>query len=208
MVDDNNNKRHFNYNIDIKPKIDFISFELSAEFIKSVENSLSDETKDRKAFAITLNDESKAAFVEETSKSNSIAEINIDYLTRRLNETIDNPFQSRVISEKILKQLEEIIGQDKIKEHFSFVASQVTKEYVKEKARQEESIFMKLLEDKKLVLAVSDDEESGFKVRDKDIITVNATPIRTNITRFLYIFTSQSVNLNNLEIINHENFNF
>jgi type III restriction enzyme len=176
MVDEKENKRHFNYNIDIKPKIDFISFELSKEFIKSVENSLSDETKDRKAFAITLNDESKAAFVEETSKSNDIAEINIDYLTRRLNETIDNPFQSRVISEKILKQLEAIIGQDKIKEHFSFVASQVTKEYVKEKVKQEETIFMKLLEDKKLVLAVSDNEESGFKVPDKDIITVNTIP--------------------------------
>jgi len=176
MVDDENNKRHFNYNIDIKPKIDFVSFELSGECVESVESALSEETKDRKAFAITLNDESKAAFVEETTKSNGIAEINIDYLTRRLNETIDNPFLSRVISGKVLKQLEDKIGQDKLKEHFSFIASQIAKEYVKEKVKQEEAVFLNLLENKKLVLAVSDNNTIGFKVPEKDVITANTIP--------------------------------
>lgn len=175
MVEDEN-KRRFNYNIDIKPELDFLSFNLSNEVIEKIENSLSDETKDRKAFAITLDDESKTAFVEETLKSNDVAEVNIDYLTRRLNETIDNPFQSRVISQKAVKLLEEKIGSEKLQAHFSFIASQITNEYVKEKATQEESIFIKLLKDNKLVLAVSDNDNVGFKIPDKDVITVNTIP--------------------------------
>ena len=33
-----------------------------------------------------------SSFVEEQSQTNGKAEINIDYLTRRLNELIENPF--------------------------------------------------------------------------------------------------------------------
>jgi len=45
----------------------------------------------QKAIAITLDDSSKASFIEEKTQSNGKAEINIDYLTRRLNELIENP---------------------------------------------------------------------------------------------------------------------
>jgi len=72
-----------------------------------LENLLSNETKERKAFAITLDDSSKATFVEEQSQTNGKAEINIDYLTRRLNELIENPFLARIIGTKYLSQIEE-----------------------------------------------------------------------------------------------------
>ena len=176
MVEGKENKRRFNYNIDIKPRIDFISFDLSDEFFIKLKDSLSDETKERKAFAITLDDESKASFIEENSLSNGKAEVNIDYLTRRLNETIDNPFQSRVISLKLIERLEAIIGKDKLREHFSFIASQISKEYESEKTRQEELIFLNMLKNNKLILAVSDNDSIGFRVPDKDTISVNQIP--------------------------------
>ncbi|MCD4735891.1 MAG: DEAD/DEAH box helicase family protein [Bacteroidales bacterium] len=151
MVDEEENKRRFNYTIDIKPKIDYISYNLSEDFLSKLEGSLSNETKERKAFAITLDYESKASFVEENSQGNGKAEINIDYLTRRLNETIDNPFQSRVISRKLIEKIESKVGKEKLKEHFSFIVSQLNKKYESEKTKQEESIFLSLLENKKLV---------------------------------------------------------
>ncbi len=196
MVDGEENKRRFNYNIDIKPKIDYILYNLSEEFLSKLEGSLSDETKERKAFAITLDDESKASFVEENSKGNGKAEINIDYLTRRLNETIDNPFQSRVISQKLIGIIESKIGNEKLKEHFSFIASQVSKEFETEKTKQEEAIFLNLLESDKLILAVSDNDSIGFKVPEKDVITANINPS----TYKYYLFEDIELNtMNTLE---------
>src|SRR5690606_20980858 len=129
MVDKSGSKRRFNYESDIRPKVDFTKLELNEEFLSRLEKSLSNETKERKAFAITLDDSSKASFVEEQSQTNGKAEINIDYLTRRLNELIENPFLARIIGTKYLSQIEEKIGQEKLKEHYSFIVSQLCKKF-------------------------------------------------------------------------------
>ncbi|MBI4646882.1 MAG: DEAD/DEAH box helicase family protein [Bacteroidia bacterium] len=180
MTDNNGTKRRFNYECDIKPKVDFSNLELGDDFITKLENLLSDETKERKAFAITLDDSSKTAFIEETSQNNGKAEINIDYLTRRLNELIENPFLARIIGIKYLKQVETKIGKDKLTEHYSFIVSQLCKKFYEEKTKQEEEIFLKELNDKNLVLAVSDEDNIGFKVPKEDIITVkNDKPTRS-----------------------------
>jgi type III restriction enzyme len=176
MVDKSGSKRRFNYEIDIKSKVDFTKLELNDEFLTKLENSLSNETKERKAFAITLDDSSKASFFEEQSQSNGKAEINIDYLTRRLNELIENPFLARIIGTKYLSQIEERIGKDKLKEHYSFIVSQLCKKLQEEKAKLEEKIFLEELKAQNLVLAVSDDKNVGFKVPEEDVITVSSIP--------------------------------
>ena len=176
MVDKDGSKRRFNYETDIKPKIDFSKVLLDDEFLTKLESSLSNETKERKAFAITLNDSSKATFVEEQSQTNGKAEINIDYLTRRLNEIIENPFLARIIGTKHLSQIEEKIGQEKLKEHYSFIVSQLCKKFQEEKAKQEEEIFLEELKAQNLVLAVSDDDTVGFKIPKEDVITVSPIP--------------------------------
>lgn len=176
MVDKDGKKRRFSYELDIKPKIDLSKFELNEDFLTKLENSLSNETKERKAFAITLDDSSKTSFVEEQSLTNGKAEINIDYLTRRLNEIIENPFLARIIGTKYLKQIEEKIGQEKLKEHYSFIVSQLCKKLHEEKTKQEEEIFLEELKNQNIVLAVSDDDAIGFKVPDEDVITVCPIP--------------------------------
>lgn len=176
MVDKNGSKRRFCYELDIKPKLDFTKVELDNEFLTKLENSLSNETIERKAFAITLDDSSKAKFIEEQSQSNGKAEINIDYLTRRLNEIIDNPFLARIIGTKYLSQIEEKIGKDKLKEHYSYIVSQLCKKFQEEKTKQEEEIFLEELKAQNLVLAVSDDENLGFKVPNEYVITVSSIP--------------------------------
>lgn len=176
MVDKNGSKRRFNYESDIKPKIDFTKVALNEEFLTKLENSLSFETKERKAFTITLDDSSKASFIEEQSQINGKAEVNIEYLTRRLSELIENPFLARIIGTKYLKQIGEKIGTDKLKEHFSFIISQLCKKFLEEKSKQEEEIFLEELKARNIVLAVSDDERVGFKVPKEDEITVSPIP--------------------------------
>lgn len=176
MIDQNGSKRRFSYELDIKPKIDFSKVELNDEFLTKLENSLSNETKERKAFAITLDDSSKTAIIEEQSQSNGKAEINIDYLTRRLSEVVENPFLARVIGTRCLSQIEEKIGKDKLKEHYSFIVSQLCKKFHEEKTKQEEEIFLEELKTQHLVLAVSDDDRVGFKVPTEDVITVSPIP--------------------------------
>jgi type III restriction enzyme len=176
MIDQNGSKRRFSYELDIKPKIDFSKVELNDEFLTKLENSLSNETKERKAFAITLDDSSKTAIIEEQSQSNGKAEINIDYLTRRLSEVVENPFLARVIGTRCLSQIEEKIGKDKLKEHYSFIVSQLCKKFQEEKTKQEEEIFLEELKTQHLVLAVSDDDRVGFKVPTEDVITVSPIP--------------------------------
>jgi len=176
MIDQNGSKRRFSYELDIKPKIDFSKVELNDEFLTKLENSLSNETKERKAFAVTLDDSSKTAIIEEQSQSNGKAEINIDYLTRRLSEVVENPFLARVIGTRCLSQIEEKIGKDKLKEHYSFIVSQLCKKFHEEKTKQEEEIFLEELKTQHLVLAVSDDDRVGFKVPTEDVITVSPIP--------------------------------
>jgi len=176
MVDKEGSKRRFNYEMDIKPKLDFSKFELTDEFLTKLESSLSNETKDRKAFAITLDDSSKTSFIEEQSQINGRAEVSIDYLTRRLNELIENPFWARIIGSKYLQIIEEKVGREPLKEHFSFIVSQLCKNLQEEKAKNEEEIFLTELKADNLVLAVSDDENIGFKVPTDDIITIGTIP--------------------------------
>jgi type III restriction enzyme len=176
MIDQNGSKRRFSYELDIKPKIDFSKVELNDEFLTKLENSLSNETKERKAFAITLDDSSKTAIIEEQSQSNGKAEINIDYLTRRLSEVVENPFLARVIGTRCLSQIEDKIGKEKLKEHYSFIVSQLCKKFQEEKTKQEEEIFLEELKAQHLVLAVSDDESIGFKIPTEVVITVSPIP--------------------------------
>ena len=176
MVDKSGSKRRFNYESDIKPKVDFTKLELHDGFLTKLESSLSNETKERKAFAISLDDSSRTSFIEELSQTNGKAEINIDYLTRRLNELIENPFLARIIGTKYLSQIEAKIGEEKLKEHYSFIVSQLCKKFQEEKTRQEEEIFLEELKVQNLVLAVSDDETTGFKIPNEDVITVSPIP--------------------------------
>jgi type III restriction enzyme len=75
-----------------------------------------------------------------------------------------------------LQKIEEKAGRELLIEHFSFIVSQLCKNLQAEKIKQEEEIFLSELKENNLVLAVSDDENIGFKVPSDDIITVGTIP--------------------------------
>ncbi len=184
MIRENEAKRRFNYDFDIRPLIDFTTFALPQDVVERIKASLSDENKERKAFAVTIDDKSKAQYQSEDVQANSESLISPGYITRRFTEEIDNTFLARQVAIKWLAAIEAEIGKEKVAEHFSYIVSIFTASIKAERIKQEESIFLSHLENGHLVLAVSDEKTIGFKVPDTDTITVTSMP--NTYTKNLY----------------------
>ena len=79
----------------LKAHLNFAGFKPSNMQIKKIIDSLSDETRERKGFAITLDEKSHVKSRVETSAMNEDGQVSADYLTRRYSELIENPFFAR-----------------------------------------------------------------------------------------------------------------
>jgi type III restriction enzyme len=176
MVDEKKGKRRFSYDIDIKSSLPLGEFTPSNEQIDRIRGSLSEENRERKAYRFTLDEESKAkSFVEDAGVLEE-EHINIEYLTRRYAEVIENPFVARRCADKHLNLLKKKIGDVNVEKHFGHISSMLYEFLAEEKQKQEEKIFLSLLNRRKLILAVSDDDEFGFHIPKTDIITVGREP--------------------------------
>jgi type III restriction enzyme len=189
-------KRRFSYGMDIKAHLDFTGFSPSEGQINKIINSLSDETKERKGFAVTLDEQGRMKPRVETSAMSEDGQISADYLTRRYTELIENPFFARKTAIWHIEILKDKIGHEKLREHFSYISSMLYGILHEEKVRQEEEVFLEALRDRKLVLAVSDDKDIGFQIPTTDAITVDRMP---NIFRY-YLFDDVELStMNSLE---------
>ncbi|MBI5739388.1 MAG: DEAD/DEAH box helicase family protein [Nitrospirae bacterium] len=176
MVNDGKERRRFNYALDIKSRLNFLNLELSEGFLEMLINSLSDENRERKAIAVTLDDKSRVAHKTETSVTDAESVINPGYITRRFSEVVENPFLSRKLTDCYLQAVEGEIGKEKLQRHFSFIVSMLVNYLGDDRKRQEEQIFLDYLSSKKLMLTVTDDEKLGYKVPEDDVITVSRLP--------------------------------
>jgi type III restriction enzyme len=175
-IEDAEKKRKFNYDIDIKPHLNFESVALTEEQSKRIEESLSEETKERKTFAVTLDEQSHTKIDTELSESKDVTEMSLSYMTRRFAEIVENPFLARKKASEYLGVLEGQLGKDKVRDHFGFVVGQLVDMLNGHRLSQEESVFKELLESGKVLLAVSDDENLGYLVPTKDAISVDRIP--------------------------------
>ena len=98
-----------------------------------------------------LHSQSKFISKSETVEKNGKDEINIDYLTRRYVEIMENPFLSRKIAIRHIEALVKSIGKDKLSLHFSYIAAFMFNILSSEKLLQEEKLFLEYLKNKKLV---------------------------------------------------------
>jgi type III restriction enzyme len=189
-------KRRFSYDMDIKAHLDFSGYKPDDGQIKKIIDSLSDETRERKGFAITLDEQGRMKPRVETTAMSEDGQVSIDYLTRRYTELIENPFFARMTAVRHVELLRTKIGPEKLREHFSYIASMLYGFLSDEKKRREEEIFLKALRDHRLVLAVSDDKDIGYQVPQTDMITVDRMP---NIFRY-YLFDDVELStMNSLE---------
>jgi len=176
MVKNGKDKRRFNYAQDIKSCLDFSRRALTDEFLKSLEVSLSNENRERTAFAVTLDDKSKVISRTETAAIDAEKDINLGYVTRRFSEIIENSFLAKKLTDNYIEAVENKIGKEKLQAHFSFIAAQLVKYLTDEKKKQEEQIFLDYLHNDKLMLTVTNDKKLGYKIPETDDITVSRLP--------------------------------
>jgi len=176
MADERAGKRRFSYALDILPALPLGEFLPTEEQIARIQASLSPENRERMAYVVTLDEESKAASYIEAAGMVETGGVNIEYLTRRYAELIENPFLARRVAERHLALLIEKLGEAVLVEHFGHVSAMLYDFLAEEKRIQEERIFLSLLEQGRLVMAVSDDPELGFKIPETEVITVSREP--------------------------------
>ncbi|MDH4198855.1 MAG: DEAD/DEAH box helicase family protein [Spirochaetia bacterium] len=196
MVDENNSKRRFSFSNDIKPLLNPGQFKLDAGFVEIIKKSLSNETKDRTVYAVTISEDKKMDFYIEGKLSNGKDSINIEYMTRRYTEISENPFLARAIATSHIENLKKALGPDVLKDHFGFITSMLFQELEKEQRIQEEKAFSSLIDTGKLVLAVATDTDSGWRVPEFDDINIDNLP---NPYKF-YLFQDVEISgMNSLE---------
>ncbi len=196
MIEESSNKRKFSYHTDIKPDLPFDSFQISDAQIIAVANSLSEETKERRTLAVTLDERSHTKFEDDVVHVDDITEVSLSYATRRFSDVIENPFLARKKVEEFISILENRCGRDKVKEHFGFIVAELVNYLHNYRLEREEAAFRNLMQTGKLVLAVSDDPDIGYSVPPTDSISVDRTP--NPYSKYLYSDVELS-SLNSLE---------
>ncbi len=196
FVSDEKNKRRFSYHLDIKSNLDFNKFKITDTEMQEIKNSLSKESSERRGYAINLDKTSKTTHTEELEEVFIRDELNISYFTRRINELVDNPFMSRLLANNITAQLKKLISKNELNEHFSFIVSRICSLIEIFIATEEQNIFKKYLLDQKLILAVSDDKNLGYKIPESQEIIDNSTGFKYKY----YLFEDvELVTMNSLE---------
>jgi len=176
MIDKGDKKRRFSYALDIKPFLDYSSFTITNAVIKRLNDSFSAETKERQSIIVTLDAESKVATKYENSEVNGTEEINIDYLTRRYAELTENAFYARKLAVSHTETLITSIGKARVEENFGYISAFLYNLLSEVKLKEEESLFLSYLNSNKIVLAVSNDKELGFRIPNEDNIVVGRMP--------------------------------
>jgi type III restriction enzyme len=196
IVEDAKHRRKLNYDIDIKSELEFETVTLTKEDIRIISEALSEETKERKPFAITLDEQSHTKYHDESIQKVSGDEINISYLTRRMAEIVENPFLARKKAEEFLDDLIKSLGKERLHQHFGFIVAELFSILDRYRMKKEELVFTQLLKAGTLKLTVSDDEEIGYAVPKHDEVSLDHAP--KMYERNLYEYVEES-SFNSLE---------
>jgi type III restriction enzyme len=97
-------------------------------------------------------------------------------LTRRYTEIVENPFLAREIVNNHLAVLKKCLEEKELSRKFGAIAAYLCRRLEKCKENCENTLFQNYLKYKKLVLAVSNDTEIGFRIPEKETITVGRFP--------------------------------
>ena len=148
--------RKFSYDIDIKPNIKWQSVEYGQWLKKEILPLLNDRTS---AYEILVDlDRHEKRFLEDEE----FGIFEIGYLARRITDVIDNAFVAFDLAKVFLSECEKYKDQKKLLANSGFVTQEIIKKISHDKIGQEKLIFNSLIKSKKLVLAVSEDENIGY----------------------------------------------
>ncbi len=173
--------REFNYSIDIKPLLNFESLD-AEKIVEDIIPALSNQKLSRALIKVDL-ENGKFLDREEKEFLKRTFDFDVSYLTRRINNVIENAFLSRKIAEKYFKILKHKIEEDKLSQYNGFIVSEIVRVFQEAKLKQESEIFKRLVDSKKLILALSDNG-LGFRIPETD--TINEPRYNNTFNYYLY----------------------
>jgi len=176
MVVSGDSERRFSYDLDIRPALNFADFALTTARLTEIANSLSEETLERQVVTVSLDAASHAVFISGDEAMANERATSLTYLTRRVNEVAGNPFLARILSNKLIGQLNMALSSDCVAQHFSYLVAELIRLLTSEQRRQEEAIFDRLVAQNQLILAISDHPTQGFCIPFQDTITPDRVP--------------------------------
>ncbi len=172
LIKQSNKFRKFSYDIDIKPGI---TWELKGKIDKWVAElipNLGQQHDKVVEYLVSLNESA------ETRVTQASLAISFDkhYLSRRLNETVNNAFVAHEIAVKTMEKLKNKSASDLLDREAGYIASFIEKKLVEHKREQEKGLFEGLIKSNKLTLIVTDDDKVGFEMPEEDSIPDTRIP--------------------------------
>lgn len=190
LIKEGTRYRRFSYGIDINPQIDWKSIDIAA-WLKQIAPTIGKRSSTQTELIIDLEGKTQA---RETSIRESVS-FDTLYLTRRLSETTDNAFVAHDIAKRAVAELGKTAAKDLLDQDAGYIARELEKRLVAHRRAQEQQVFERLIGSKKLILAVSDDQDVGFAMPDSDTV---ASGIQSSYKLNLYDDVDAS-SLNSLE---------
>lgn len=117
--------RPFSYRADIEPALDFQAFTLDETHLSRLRAALRAGNRPAAEIIFTLDEQGRAVSRAGRAESPAAApdETNLQYLTHRYAEWMQNPFMARAMAQQHLTRLEAELGREAVAAHFSHLTA-------------------------------------------------------------------------------------
>jgi len=189
VVKNDKNYRRFCYDLDIKPKLKW-EFKYS-KWIKDELFPVLDKRSIAYEYLIDLEKQTRRDIGEEETGI-----IEIQYLSRRITDVIENAFISYDLAQKFVEEFKKYSDQKKLNINSGFISEEIVKKISQDKYIQERAIFEAMVEDGELSLAVSADEGMSYQLPEENEVY----PDRFNRFKSNLFEDSDALSMNPLEL--------
>ena len=170
MIEEQGKLRKFTYQTDIRPELAYESLNPDNQTLKHIHNTLNNTQADPTPFTLLNGDGATKNKRPQFSKNQPSENIDLDYMTSRFSEIIDNPFLARKKAREWMAIITEDLDQNQIASNFSVVVTQLTIYLAQERKRMEQDTFLNYLDNDKLHLAIS-----HYKLPNNKTVLQNAS---------------------------------
>jgi len=165
LIKDGQRHRRFSYDMDVKQRVDWDSIRVDL-WLKELKSTIGRRRGAQTEVVVDLE-----GARERKIEANVSVRFDALYLTRRLYETIENAFIAHEIAGHIFATLESEFDAETLDRDAGYIAREIEKRLIKHKREEERAAFGELVSKGTLLLVVSDDENTGFSMPEKDEVS-------------------------------------
>lgn len=170
-VKEKEEKRKFYYEVDILPRIDWESIDIQ-DWVQKIVGSIGSLHTVRE-IVVNIEGESQQGEVLEYHSG----DFDVLFITRRASDIVPNPFVAHDLTKKMAGLFVEKHGRETLNRHSGYIAGEFMRFLKEYKKEQEQKIFDELIQNKTIVLSVSNDEGIGYSLPREDWIVGNHSNI-------------------------------